>query len=334
MNRQRLLIVGAIAALLIVGIATKGFGLLGRSKSEELTLYGNVDIRTGDLAFRVPGRIDRILVDEGQKVTRGQLLAALDTATIQARIGEADAKVAEARAQLAKLRSGNRLQDIAQAEARVAAAAASAHNAEADYRRRSTLVGPGAISKAVWQETIAERDRTRAQLAEANQALSLARAGNRREDIQAGEAQLQSAIASRQSVATDLADAELRAPEDALVDTRAREPGAIVQNGETVLTLAIPRPLRIRAYIAEPDLPRVRPGLGVTVTTDGTAKTYHGLISWIAPKAEFTPKSVETESLRTDLVYRLRIAITDPDDLLRQGQPVTVHVNGALPPRK
>jgi HlyD family secretion protein len=334
MKRQRFLIVGAIAALIVIGIITKGFGLLDDAKSDQLTLYGNVDIRTVDLAFRVPGRIDRIVVEEGQKVTRGQLLAALDTATIRARIAEADAKVAEARAQVAKLRSGSRPQDIAQAEARAAAAAASARNAEADYRRRSSLVGPGAISKAVWQQTLAERDRALAQLAEANQALSLARAGNRREDIQGGEAQLQSAIASRQSVATDLSDAELRAPEDALVDTRAREPGAIVQNGETVLTLAIPRPLRIRAYVAEPDLSRVRPGLGVTVTSDGTAKTYHGVISWIAPKAEFTPKSVETESLRTDLVYRLRITITDPDDLLRQGQPVTVHVGGAPPIRK
>jgi HlyD family secretion protein len=334
MKRQRFLIVGAIAALIVIGIITKGFGLLDDAKSDQLTLYGNVDIRTVDLAFRVPGRIDRIVVEEGQKVTRGQLLAALDTATIRARIAEADAKVAEARAQVAKLRSGSRPQDIAQAEARAAAAAASARNAEADYRRRSSLVGPGAISKAVWQQTLAERDRALAQLAEANQALSLARAGNRREDIQGGEAQLQSAIASRQSVATDLSDAELRAPEDALVDTRAREPGAIVQNGETVLTLAIPRPLRIRAYVAEPDLSRVRPGLGVTVTSDGTAKTYHGVISWIAPKAEITPKTVETESLRTDLVYLVRMKIKDPDDLRRQGQPVTVHVGGAPPIRK
>jgi HlyD family secretion protein len=335
MTNRRTLIIGAlIAAVLIAAALTKGFGLIGSGKSNELTMYGNVDIRTVDLGFRVAGRIDQVLAEEGQHVRRGDLLATLDTSSIDARIGEASAQVEQARAQLAKAQNGNRPQDIAQARARVEAAAAGAANAEQDYRRRSTLVGPGAISRAVWEQTVAERNRAQAQLREAQQALSLLEAGSRPEDIAAARAQLDAAEASRRSASTDLSDTRLLAPEDAVVDTRAKEPGAIVQPTETVLTLAIPRPLRIRAYVGEPDLPRVRPGLPVTVTADGTAKTYHGTISWIAPQAEFTPKSVETESLRTDLVYRLRITISDPDDQLRQGQPVTVHVAGAARPRK
>jgi len=87
----------------------------------------------------------------------------------------------------------------------------------------------------------------------------------------------------------------------------------------------------VRAYIGERQLSRISPGMKVLVKADGNARTYHGTIGFIAPKAEFTPKTVETEDLRTDLVYRLRIIVTDPDDGLRQGQPVTVSVPDARP---
>lgn len=82
----------------------------------------------------------------------------------------------------------------------------------------------------------------------------------------------------------------------------------------------------MRAYVAEPDLGRIAPGMTVLVTTDGNPKVYRGVIGFISPTAEFTPKTVQTEQLRVDLVYRLRINVTDPDDRLRQGQPVTVRL--------
>jgi HlyD family secretion protein len=81
----------------------------------------------------------------------------------------------------------------------------------------------------------------------------------------------------------------------------------------------------VRAYVDEPDLGRVHPGMIATVATDtGNAKTYRGRVGFISPVAEFTPKSVETPELRTDLVYRLRVIVDEPDDGLRQGMPVTV----------
>lgn len=334
MNRKRLIIVAVILGLLIVAFVTRGFGLIPRSDQGPLALYGNVDIREVDLAFRVGGRIDGIGVDEGARVKRGQLLATLDTATLDSRIHEADARVAQAQAQLAKLKNGSRREDIAQARARVAQAQAVAANAERTVARRQALVGPGAISRGLWEQTLADRDHARAQLAEAQQALALMVNGSRPEDIAAAQAELNTAQAARQSAATDLGDSRLVAAEDSTVVTRAREPGAIVQAGETVLTMSIDRPMRVRAYIAEPDLSRISPGMKVEVTADGNPRTYHGTIGYISPRAEFTPKSVETESLRTDLVYRLRIIVDDPDDALRQGQPVTVKVPTARPARK
>lgn len=331
MDKKRIAILTGVVALMIAAIATSGFGLFGSGDDEPLMLYGNVDIREVDMAFRVPGRIDQVAVEEGEKVERGALLATIDTASIEARTGEADAAVAQARAQLAKLRSGNRPQDIAQARARVAAAEAAARNAQADFDRRRSLVEPGAISRDQWAQTVADRDRAAAQFAETRQALSLAQAGTRQEDIAAAEAQLRAAEASRRGVRTDLGDTRLVAKSAGTVVTRAREPGAIVQPGETVLTLSLDRPLRVRAYVAEPDLSRIAPGMKVTVTADGNPTTYQGTIGYISPRAEFTPKSVETEDLRTDLVYRLRINVENPDDMLRQGQPVTVEAPARRP---
>lgn len=333
MNRRLILILAAVA-LIGVLVATRGFGLLSDKRDDRLQLFGNVDVREVDMAFRVPGRIKAIMVEEGQPVIRGQLLATLDTASLDSRIGEADAQVARARAELAKLSNGNRAQDIAQAQARVVAAEASAAKAEADYGRRQPLVAPGAISRDVWAETVTARDRARAQLTEARQAASLARAGARREDVAAARASLAAAEATRRSVGTDLGDARLTASVEGTVTTRAREPGAIVQGGETVLSISIDRPLRVRAYIAEPEVGRISPGMAVTLTTDGNAKTYHGTIGFISPRAEFTPKTVETTDLRTDLVYRLRIIVSDPDAALRQGQPVTVAIPDARPAKR
>lgn len=329
MNRRLILILVIAAGLAVAAFATRGFGLIGRGDAGPLTLYGNVDIREVDLGFRVGGRIAGIGVDEGARVSAGQLLATMETTSIDSRVSEADARIAEAQAQLAKLQSGNRRQEIAQAQARVTAAQAAADNAARDYARREPLVEPGAISRGLWEQTITDKRRADAQLAEARQALSLLSEGARREDIQAAQAQVGVARAARANVATDLSDTRILAPLGGTIVTRAREPGAIVQPSETVLTLSIDRPMRVRAYVAETDMSRISPGMKVEVTADGNPRTYHGTIGYIAPKAEFTPKSVETESLRTDLVYRLRVIVDDPDDALRQGQPVTVRVPGA-----
>lgn len=331
MNRRRLIVLAVVALIAVAAFATRGFGLMPGRPDTELALYGNVDIREVDMGFRVGGRIAGIGVEEGARVTQGQLLATLDTATLDNRIAESDARVAQAQANYDKARNGARAQDIGQGRARVAAAQAVYDNAQRDYARRQALVEPGAISRDVWEQTRADRDRAAAQLAEAKQGLSLLQAGSRREDIAAAAAEIRSAQAARAGVATDRSDTRLVAATAGTVVTRSREPGAIVQPGETVLTLSIDRPMRVRAYVAETDLSRVSPGMKVQVTADGNPKTYRGTIGYIAPRAEFTPKSVETENLRTDLVYQVRVIVDDPDEALRQGQPVTIRVVGARP---
>ncbi|MBU0246476.1 efflux RND transporter periplasmic adaptor subunit, partial [Escherichia coli] len=107
--------------------------------------------------------------------------------------------------------------------------------------------------------------------------------------------------------------------------TRAVEPGTVLNEGGTVFTVSLTRPVWVRAYVDERNLDQAQPGRKVLLYTDGRPdKPYHGQIGFVSPTAEFTPKTVETPDLRTDLVYRLRIVVTDADDALRQGMPVTV----------
>ena len=331
MNRRTRILIAAVILFLVVAVATRGFGLLDGRNGRELTLYGNVDIREVDMAFRLSGRIASIPVEEGQAVKQGQLLATLDAAPVEDRVAAAAAAVAQAKAVLSKAENGNREQDIAQAQARFDAARAARDNAAADYKRRKGLVESGAISKSLWDQTVTGLHQAEARLSEADEALSLLKAGTRKEDLEAARAQLASAQAQRAAAGTDLGDTKLVSPTAGTVVTRAMEPGAIAQPGQTVMTIAISRPMRVRAYVAEPDLSRISPGMKITLKADGNDKTYHGSIGYISPRAEFTPKSVETENLRTDLVYRLRIIVSDPDDALRQGQPVTISIPDARP---
>ena len=161
-----------------------------------------------------------------------------------------------------ELRNGSRAQDIGQARARVQAAQVALRKAQQDVDRRQPLVDPGAISRDLWQATVAQRDQAQAALNEAQQALSKLDIGARPEQIEAAEAALRGAQAARGTLAVDRGDTALRSATAGTVVTRAQEPGAIVQPGATVLTLSIDRPLRVRAYVAESALSRVEPAQG------------------------------------------------------------------------
>ncbi len=296
---------------------------------DALVLYGNVDIREVQLGFRVAGRVDRMNFEEGDAVIAGAVLATLDSKPLRDGLALAEARVAETEARLALLRTGSRPQEIQQARARVSEAGAALKNAEQEYTRQRELTGKGLSSQGLLDNTLARRDEAAARLAGAREALALAVEGARTEDILAGEAALAGAMAQREQAATQLQDTELTAPANGVVLTRVREPGTIVGAGAPVYTLSLTDTVYVRAYVDEPHLGRVVPGAKLLVRTDSSDREYVGQVGFVSPRAEFTPKSVETPELRTDLVYRLRIVIRDADDGLRQGMPVTVSVPSA-----
>jgi HlyD family secretion protein len=292
---------------------------------KEFTLYGNVDIRQVSLGFRVSGRIAELSVDEGDVVKGGTILAKLDDQPYDYAVRSADANVAGLRATLEKLKAGPRPTEIDQARANFSEALADLQNAKLAYERAAAQQPQGTISEANLENASARKAMAAARAEAADQALKLLQEGTRAEDITVAEAQLKAAEATLASARTSLEDTRLRAPNDGVILSRVHEKGAIVSPADTVYVLSLTEPVWVRAYVAEPDLGRVHPGMKVEVTSDTKPnEPYEGTIGFISPVAEFTPKSVETPQLRTDLVYRLRIVIEKPGPDLRQGMPVTI----------
>ena len=312
--------------VIVIGLLTF-WQLRDRGSHGALRLFGNVDIREVELSFRQPGRVASMAFEEGDAVTAGKVMAQLDAVPYREKLAAAEAELQAAQAGLDKLRSGNRPQEITQAQQRVRQTQAAATEAERTFKRQSTLLETGVSSQHSADAARAARDQTAANLAAAKAALSLASAGFRSEDIAAGAARVAAAEAALAQARTALGDTALVAPSDGIVITRVLEPGSMVASSTPVYTLSLRDPVYVRAYVSEPELGRIAPGVKVQVHTDSSNKIYHGQIGFISPRAEFTPKTVETTDLRTDLVYRLRVIVADADQGLRQGMPVTVDVD-------
>lgn len=319
------ILIPVVLLVAVIGVGAYQF-FQSRDGGSTLVLYGNVDIREVELAFRVPGRLVEMDVDEGETVKAGQPIARIDPKPYEDALAIAEAGVSQARANLDKLESGARPQEVQQARAAVREAEAAARDAASNYERQAGLVESGASSQRVLDAAAAQRDATAARLAAAREALALAEEGFRSEDITAAKANLAAAIARHDQAKTQLDDTRLEAPSDGTLLARVREPGSMLMQGEPVYSLSLDHPVYVRAYVSEPDLGSVAPGTMVEITTDSADKTYEGRIGFVSPRAEFTPKSVETAELRTDLVYRLRIVVADADSRLRQGMPVTVEL--------
>ncbi len=315
-----------IALVLIAIISAAAFAWYRSQPSDNgpLTLYGNVDIRELSLAFRQGGRITRLAVDEGDRVTPGQVVAELDAEPVRNALRASEARVAQARAMLAKLESGSRPQEIDQARENQLQAEAVLANRQIDFNRLGKLAKAGATSQQSLDSARYALDEAKARVAAAKATLSLLKEGPRQEDIDAARAQLEMAQAEAAQAKTALSDTQLVAPDEGTVLSRVVEPGAMVQPGSPVYSLSLRDPVYVRAYVSEPRLGEVSPGTPVTVTTDSADRSYSGKVGFVSPRAEFTPKSVQTEELRTELVYRLRIVVQDSDEQLLQGMPVTI----------
>lgn len=296
-------------------------------------LHGNVEIRQVDTGFRVGGRIAAVLAEEGERVQAGQVLARLDTDLLEAEADRIRAQLAQQEATLQRLERGYRSEEIAGARADAAAAAALAENARINLHRVEAMRSSNAISQKEVDNARGTYRNAAAKHKAAREQLALVSAGYREEEILAQRAVVAATRASLQQALIHLNDAELKAPQDGIVLTRAREAGAIVDTGQTVYTLSLVNPVWLRVYVDEPRLGRIRPGMRVEAETDAApGRRFAGHVGYIAPAAEFTPKNVETYEVRTSLVYRIRVQVEDPDNIMRQGMPVRVFLPDAEQP--
>lgn len=327
MSAKRLILIALIVA---AGMGGWWWSHNTHRPSTSLVLYGNIDVRQVDLAFVVEGKIVELTTDEGVSVAAGQLLARIDSAPYADTVAVAEARVANQAAQLAKLEAGSRPQEIARARADLEAARAHLANAEATLQRKQTLAQQDFAARQTLDDSRAEAQSARAAVDARQADLRLVEEGPRKEEIAAARALLASEQALLSLARYRLSETNLVAPSAGVVLTRARQVGAVVGAGSVVFSLALSDPVWVRTYIGEPELGILRPGMAVGVTTDShPGKVYRGTVGFVSPTAEFTPKSVETPELRTDLVYRVRVIVENPDDGLRQGMPVTVTAHDA-----
>lgn len=324
MSKRKKWIALGIGMLIIISVASI---LIFSRDNAHLIMYGNVDIRQVNLGFRVSGRLQSLSFDEGDTVPAGAVLAHLDPEPYQHALQQAQANVAIQQARVDQIHAGYRAEEIAQARAGVALRKAQLIDAEKTLQRQIALRGTGAVAERVYDDAKARHEQAQAEFASAQAQYDQYRIGYRKEERTAALAQLQQAQAALGNARLQLSDTQLTAPQPGVVLTRAAEVGTILPTGATLFTLSLNQPVWVRAYVGEPDLGKAAPGTAVWIYTDSQPdKPYKGIIGYVSPNAEFTPKNVETADLRTGLVYRLRIVVNNPDTGLRQGMPVTAQL--------
>jgi HlyD family secretion protein len=197
--------------------------------------------------------------------------------------------------------------------------------AEDTYERIQRLEATGAATTQALVDAKAAAEQSRAAVVASQATLQKLLNGARSEEIVIAHAQAVQAQAAVAVAELNLADTELRAKSKGIVVTRAVEPGAMVQVGSPAIVVAFEDPVWVRGFAPEKALARLAPGSVVNVYSDARPEQpYRGQIGYVSPQAEFTPKNVETEELRTSLVYRFRVVVSDHDGGLRQGMPVTI----------
>ena len=318
--------------IVIIIAAAGGFLIWKQSKKEtsddKLILYGNVDIREVNLAFKVTERINQMLVEEGDKVEKNQLLAKLETVKLQADVSSKTAQV-EAQSQVvARLEAGSRPEEIAKARAEYEAAKVNAENTAVTNKRFQALRDMDAESAQKADDTKAAAQMAASESEAARQTLDLAVKGPRAEDIAVAKATLKYYAAELEIAKQNLADANLYAPSPGIIQTRILQPGDMASAQVPAYILALTDPVWVRTYISETDLGKIHEGMPAKISTDSfPGKTYDGWVGYISPTSEFTPKSVETTDVRTNLVYQIRVYINNPENQLRLGMPATVVID-------
>ena len=307
--------------LLLVGLMAAGvYSLYFKKQSDpnSIKVSGNIETTTVGVGFKIAGHVAQRFVDEGEKVPKGQPIAALEQADLELDVANAKAQLLAAQAMLLQLNNGSRVQDVT---------AADKENAATDYQRMRQLYSQGAIAEQ-------QLDRSRTVYATANarsdqaaQQLSLLVEGPRQEEIALAAAKVEQSKQVLNLAQTRLGYSQIIAPIDGFVLSKNIEAGEYVSPGTAVVTLGELGQVWLKAYISETDLGKVKLGQPVTVTTDTyPGKKYQGQIQFVASEAEFTPKNIQTAEERVKLVYRIKISIANEAYELKPGMPADAQI--------
>jgi HlyD family secretion protein len=305
----------------------------------------------------IQGRIKRLLADEGQSVTEGQLLAELDAAqldardrTIAANIGALDAQIAQATLDIdyaaknaaAGVAAADAL--LSAAQARLVRATAVLVNAQADDERAAMLYQDQVIShrerdqsEMTLRTSEADRDAAGKDVNHAEANLTLARVAFdtvalKREQLRALRQNREALLAQRAELAASLAERRVLAPADGTILSRPVEVGDVVSPGSALFVMVDLARLYVKVYVAEPDVGKLRLGDEADVTVDAfPGRRFAARISRISQQAEFTPKNVETTEERLKLVFGVELVLVNADRLLKPGMPADCVIHWHAP---
>jgi HlyD family secretion protein len=304
-----------------------------------LRASGYVEATEVRVAPEVGGRVLEIKVDEGDRVEAGTLLARLDTSDTEIAIRRVEAERAQAQAQLRLLQAGARPEEIRQARAQaesavaeVAAADSELRAANDDVARFEALLVSKAGSRKQRDDAVTRRDvaaarvdAARERVRAANEAVARLKAGARREELAAAQARIDAVDAQLASVRKNVADANLVAPVGGIVTSRLMDAGEIVNPRAPVVVVTDLDRAWANVYVDEPVVPRLKLGQGITLVTDAQQRI-DGKITFISPKAEFTPRNVQTAEERTKLVFRIKVTTDNRQGILKSGMPVEAEI--------
>jgi HlyD family secretion protein len=325
-----------VAALLVVGCAMP-WGLACRNGTAPAgpRASGYVEATDVRISPEVGGRIVELAVNEGDRIEVGALLARLSTTDAELTIRRAEAERDQATAQLRLLQAGARPEEIRQAraqrdsgEADVRAAEAERQSADADLQRFEALLAVSAGSRKQRDDALTRRDVAIARAASARdraraaaEALGSISSGARREEVAAARARVAVIEAQIASLRKGVADAVLRSPVAGIVTSTLVDAGEVVAPRTPVVVVTDLDHAWANVYVDEPMVPRLRLGQKVFLVTDA-GQRLEGTITFISPKAEFTPRNVQTADERSRLVYRIKVSADNKEGVLKSGMPI------------
>ncbi len=306
------------------------FGAGCRSAPEDGTIVasGHVEATEVRLAAKVGGRLLSLEAEEGAAVSRGQVLARIDTTDLELALAAARAERAQADALLRLSLAGARAEEIREARAQVARAEAELDGARRDLERMQGLLDSGSGTPKSRDDARVRRDASAAALEAARERLQRLETGARPEEKDAARARLAAADARIAQVEQQIADATVTSPLAGVLTEKLSEPGELLAPGAGLAVITDLQDAWLTVYVGEPDLGRIRLGQKAAIVTDD-GQQREGTVSFVSPRAEFTPKNVQTRDERVKLVYRLKVALPNADGLFKPGMPAEARLEPA-----
>jgi HlyD family secretion protein len=303
---------------------------------------GYVEATEVRVAAEVGGRLVEVTAKEGDRVSAGDVIARIDTADADLALQRAAAERDQAEAQLALLRAGSRPEDIRQASAQAESAQAEVRGAQAeldaasaDVERFENLLRANAGSVKQRDDAVTRRDVAAARVRAAEEraraasgALARVRSGARPQEIAAARARVATVDAQIAALRKAVVDATVKAPVGGIVTSKLLDAGEMVAPRAPIVVITDLDHAWANVYVDERLVPQLKIGQGATLVTDA-GQRLAGSITFISPKAEFTPRNVQTAEERSKLVYRVKVTADNREGVLKPGMPIEAELTAA-----